>query len=134
MGRTVNPVSGAVGLLWTGNWHVCQTAVMTVLRGGTIEPLPEFDGGVLFGPELDNVSESGSFRPRDVGSGSKRTLKRKRSDDVPKCRPTTDLDLSLMYQRAATPSDESETTTLGTGLGNNCGLQEGERKLLRLFV
>ncbi|CAO2828188.1 unnamed protein product [Amaranthus hypochondriacus] len=41
-GRTVNPVSGAVGLLWTGNWHVCQAAVETVLRGGTLRPIPEF--------------------------------------------------------------------------------------------
>ncbi|KAI8032157.1 LOB domain-containing protein 38 [Camellia lanceoleosa] len=41
-GRTVNPVNGAVGLLWTGNWHVCQAAVQTVLRGGTLRPIPEF--------------------------------------------------------------------------------------------
>ncbi|PSS31479.1 LOB domain-containing protein [Actinidia chinensis var. chinensis] len=38
-GRTVNPVNGAVGLLSTGNWHVCQTAVNTVLAGGTLRPL-----------------------------------------------------------------------------------------------
>lgn len=44
-GRTVNPVSGAVGLLWTGNWHVCQAAVDTVLRGGTLRPIPEFLAG-----------------------------------------------------------------------------------------
>ncbi|KAI5417937.1 variant 2, LOB domain-containing protein 38 [Lathyrus oleraceus] len=43
-GRTVNPVNGAVGLLWTGNWHVCQAAVETVLRGGTLRPLPELTG------------------------------------------------------------------------------------------
>ncbi|CAN0863758.1 LOB domain-containing protein 38 [Linum grandiflorum] len=40
-GRTVNPVNGAVGLLWTGNWHVCQTAVETVLRGGSLRAMPE---------------------------------------------------------------------------------------------
>ncbi|GFZ10173.1 LOB domain-containing protein 39 [Actinidia rufa] len=38
-GRTVNPVNGAVGLLSTGNWHVCQAAVNTVLAGGTLRPL-----------------------------------------------------------------------------------------------
>ncbi|XP_002980518.2 uncharacterized protein LOC9648216 [Selaginella moellendorffii] len=37
-GRTVNPVYGAVGLLWSGNWHVCQAAVDTVLRGGSLKP------------------------------------------------------------------------------------------------
>ncbi|GJT95673.1 LOB domain-containing protein 39-like protein [Tanacetum coccineum] len=35
VGRTVNPVNGAIGLLSTGNWHLCQDAVRTVLAGGT---------------------------------------------------------------------------------------------------
>ncbi|MED6134623.1 hypothetical protein PIB30_038616 [Stylosanthes scabra] len=34
VGRTINPVDGAVGLLSTGNWHLCQLAVDKVLRGG----------------------------------------------------------------------------------------------------
>ncbi|KAL6504595.1 hypothetical protein OROHE_023353 [Orobanche hederae] len=38
-GRTVNPVSGAVGLLSTRNWHICQAAVDTVLGGGELRPL-----------------------------------------------------------------------------------------------
>ncbi|KAG8390946.1 hypothetical protein BUALT_Bualt01G0136400 [Buddleja alternifolia] len=38
-GRTVNPVNGAVGLLSTGNWHICQTAVDTVLAGGALRPM-----------------------------------------------------------------------------------------------
>ncbi|KAL3538811.1 hypothetical protein ACH5RR_002177 [Cinchona calisaya] len=40
-GRTVNPVSGVVGLLWTGNWQLCQSAVETVLRGGLLRPMME---------------------------------------------------------------------------------------------
>ncbi|KAK4347892.1 hypothetical protein RND71_034231 [Anisodus tanguticus] len=44
VGRTVNPVNGVVGLLWTGNWQVCQAAVETVFRGGTLRPIPEFLG------------------------------------------------------------------------------------------
>ncbi|KAD4888600.1 hypothetical protein R6Q59_034412 [Mikania micrantha] len=35
VGRTVNPVNGAIGLLSTGNWHLCQAGVRTVLAGGT---------------------------------------------------------------------------------------------------
>ncbi|KAF7817444.1 LOB domain-containing protein 38-like [Senna tora] len=38
-GRTVNPVNGSVGLLWTGNWHVCQAAVETILAGGVLQPM-----------------------------------------------------------------------------------------------
>lgn len=136
VGRTVNPVSGAVGLLWTGNWHVCQKAVRTVLRRGTVEPQPELEGGV-FGPEFDNVSECDSVRPPadHVSSGSK-TLKRKRDVDAAKRGPMrTDLDLCLMYQRVDTPPEESETTTLESGSGNNCRFHDGgEPKLLRLFV
>lgn len=41
VGRTVNPVNGAVGLLWTGNWQVCESAVEKVFRGGSLDPLPE---------------------------------------------------------------------------------------------
>ncbi|KAF7135709.1 hypothetical protein RHSIM_Rhsim08G0094900 [Rhododendron simsii] len=59
-GRTVNPVNGAVGLLWTGNWHLCQAAVQTVLRGGALRPLPEFltGGAALSPPDLDAASEA----------------------------------------------------------------------------
>ncbi|KAH6555070.1 hypothetical protein KP509_1Z284100 [Ceratopteris richardii] len=35
-GRTVNPVYGAVGLLWSGKWHICQEAVDTILSGGNL--------------------------------------------------------------------------------------------------
>ncbi|WVZ57344.1 hypothetical protein U9M48_007738 [Paspalum notatum var. saurae] len=44
-GRTINPVHGAAGLLGTGNWHLCQAAVDTVLRGGAIAPLPDLATG-----------------------------------------------------------------------------------------
>ncbi|KAK8938118.1 LOB domain-containing protein 39 [Platanthera guangdongensis] len=43
-GRAINPVSGAVGLLWTRHWHLCQVAVETVLRGGMIGPIKEIVG------------------------------------------------------------------------------------------
>ncbi|KAI3758798.1 hypothetical protein L6452_06370 [Arctium lappa] len=51
VGRTVNPVNGAIGLLSTGNWHLCQAAVRTVLAGGT----PTV---VVNGSHIDEVSES----------------------------------------------------------------------------
>ncbi|MCO5605755.1 hypothetical protein L7F22_059939 [Adiantum nelumboides] len=37
-GRIVNPVFGAVGMLWRGNWPECQAAVETVLKGGSLKP------------------------------------------------------------------------------------------------
>ncbi|KAJ4826667.1 hypothetical protein Tsubulata_001551 [Turnera subulata] len=121
-GRTVNPVNGAVGLLWTGNWHVCQAAVETVLRGGTLRPMPELLGGSGGGgggggspsPASDEASEaevactdiwklqdpnpSPNLHSRFSNSRSKVSPKRKRAEDpiVMVLKPqSNDLDLRL---------------------------------------
>ncbi|CAA2944862.1 LOB domain-containing protein 38-like [Olea europaea var. sylvestris] len=65
-GRTVNPVNGAVGLLSTGNWHVCQAAVETVLGGGTLQP-------IAMPPNTGDVSEAfrmgGAWSNAKIGAG-----------------------------------------------------------------
>uniref|UniRef100_A0A7N0U1V5 LOB domain-containing protein n=1 Tax=Kalanchoe fedtschenkoi TaxID=63787 RepID=A0A7N0U1V5_KALFE len=38
-GRIVDPVYGAVGLLWSNNWSHCEAAVEAVLSGGRILPI-----------------------------------------------------------------------------------------------
>lgn len=38
-GRIVNPIYGSVGLLWSGNWQLCQNAVEAVLKGAPITPI-----------------------------------------------------------------------------------------------
>nr|GMD55221.1 LOB domain-containing protein 37-like [Ipomoea batatas] len=138
-GRTVNPVNGAVGLLGSGNWHVCQAAVETVLRGGELRPIPEFLGGVADGDEgSDCTAQKLSTTLPD---GSSKGLK-----------VAADLDLSLTpgFQASHTPlpgkqrwpprtlsmnSEESITTTTtcfegGFGIGDQGGV---EPKLLNLF-
>ncbi|XP_052203936.1 LOB domain-containing protein 40-like [Diospyros lotus] len=40
-GRIVNPIYGSVGLLWSGSWSLCQTAVEAVLRG---DPITQISG------------------------------------------------------------------------------------------
>ncbi|GER28878.1 LOB domain-containing protein 41 [Striga asiatica] len=35
-GRIVNPIFGSVGLIWSGNWQLCQDAVEAVLKGDPI--------------------------------------------------------------------------------------------------
>lgn len=66
-GRTVNPVNGAVGLLWTGNWYVCQKAVETVLAGGCLQPIPsasaEFSFPVSETSSDDYCTEPLKFSP-----------------------------------------------------------------------
>ncbi|KAL5210411.1 hypothetical protein ABZP36_006034 [Zizania latifolia] len=123
-GRTINPVHGAVGLLWTGNWHLCQAAVETVLRGGAIGPLPELGvpwscgaGGDLYGA----AKRSGG------GWSTFSTAKRERKAEAPAA-PSCDLGLCLSPRsppaagerrpevRPGTPSmssDDSVTTTGG---------------------
>lgn len=39
-GRIANPVYGSVGLLWSGNWPICQAAVESVLKGRPITAAP----------------------------------------------------------------------------------------------
>lgn len=151
-GRTVNPVHGAVGLLWTGNWHVCQSAVETVLKGGVLRPLPEFSGVTAL-PESDSVSEANDvdlFRSQSFNFRSKRKVMDEVAEDL-------DLGLSSGFpvkmtatggrmnrrtekRREATPSlnsDESDTTTLESGFMCHQNPQQGQlgddTKLLRLF-
>ncbi|KAK8529838.1 hypothetical protein V6N13_102733 [Hibiscus sabdariffa] len=136
VGRAVNPVSGAVGLLWTGNWNACLSAVQTVLRGGTLQPLPEFSGGVSGSSDFEDVAETVGG---GVGGGSRSRVEG--FDDVVKGK-ATDLDLCLMVgnhraakrMRESTSSEESETTTLGSSSNDGGGGDGGEIKLLRLFI
>ncbi|KAM0833202.1 hypothetical protein ACQ4PT_064412 [Festuca glaucescens] len=148
-GRTINPVSGAVGLLWAGSWHLCEAAVQAVLRGAAIQPLPELAGGV---PEGGSDLFASSARRAAVGcSTAKRvatTSTRKLwapAEAAARQEPSCDLGLFLTpgsptaaaaagerrrARRAGTPSmssDGSVTTSPGSG---------GERgpELLNLFV
>ncbi|KAK4488426.1 hypothetical protein RD792_004190 [Penstemon davidsonii] len=131
-GRTVNPVNGAVGLMATGNWHVCQAAVETVLRGGALKPIPELLGGVS---EHDDASEcTDMFKPQDPGFMSSRpkAQKRRRFPDEPaKVMQLSDLDLSLTpgpeKRRVGSPSMNSEESVTTT-----CG-DHNQIKLLNLF-
>ncbi|KAJ0248839.1 LOB domain-containing protein 38 [Hirschfeldia incana] len=115
-GRTVNPVNGAVGLLWTGNWSVCQAAVETVLRGDSLKPIPELltrDGGFPSATSdeaseicTEMMNDSGdrsiyhhsrfsSSRSRSTASPPKR--RRLASEQPQQQRPSsTELDFSLI--------------------------------------
>ncbi|KAI3462697.1 hypothetical protein Pfo_019360 [Paulownia fortunei] len=141
-GRAVNPVNGAVGLLWTGNWHVCQAAVETVLRGGALKPIPELLGGAS---EPDDASEcTDMFKLQDPGlcSGPKVQKRRRLPGEPAKVMQLADLDLSLTpgfqgkkssplpeKRRLGSPSMNSEESVTTT-----CGDQPAsEIKFLNLF-
>ncbi|KAL3640440.1 hypothetical protein CASFOL_015408 [Castilleja foliolosa] len=70
-GRIVNPIFGSVGLVWSGNWQLCQNAVEAVLKG---DPITQMESDVAKnGPPLkacnirhinkdDNLSGSNELR------------------------------------------------------------------------
>ncbi|KAL0366263.1 UNVERIFIED_CONTAM: LOB domain-containing protein 38 [Sesamum radiatum] len=64
-GRTVNPVNGAVGLLSTGNWQICEAAVETVLAGGVLRPISI---GIL-APNSDEASAWGNHQSSSKHKG-----------------------------------------------------------------
>ncbi|CAL4931749.1 unnamed protein product [Urochloa decumbens] len=146
-GRTINPVHGAVGLLGTGNWHLCQAAVDTVLRGGAIGPLPELGGGCGAGTGSGDLYGPAAGK-RAGGWSTFSTAKRVRKQTAyeaaqPPLEASCDLGLCLSpgsppgpgdrrapILRPGTPSmssDESVTTTTG------CGGADREPVLLNLF-
>ncbi|PAN48998.1 hypothetical protein PAHAL_9G418100 [Panicum hallii] len=130
-GRTINPVHGAVGLLGTGNWHLCQAAVDTVLRGGAIGPLPELGGdcgagagsGDLYGPAAGKRARGWSTfstakRVRTAGEAAPPAAEA--SCDLGLClspgSPPAPGERRAPLLRPGTPSmssDESVTTTTG---------------------
>jgi hypothetical protein len=137
-GRTINPVHGAVGLLWTGSWHLCQAAVETVLRGGVIGPLPDLAGsgcGAVAGGDL-----YGSGAKRAGGWSTFSTAKRARkSTDAPA--PSCDLGLCLSPRspaaampRPGTPSVSSDGSVTTTTTTTSSGGGEREAVLLNLFL
>lgn len=139
-GRTVNPVNGAVGLLWTGNWHVCQKAVETVLAGGSLQPIPSAVAEFSF-----PVSDTSSY------DYCREPLKASSHDGFNKLtgEGLDDLGLTLIsskltaknrknYQsdnrqlETSWPStEESEASCFGSRFNDYAG---SDRKLLKLFV
>ena len=141
-GRTINPVSGAVGLLGAGSWHLCQAAVETVLRGGGIRPLPELDGGL---PSADGRDPLTLMARRPVAGCSTFSAAKRAAARAPVAayafpEPSCDLGLCLSpgsppapgERRPGTPSMTSEESVTTTSGGGGCGGREPE--LLNLFV
>lgn len=160
-GRTVNPVNGAVGLLSTGNWHVCQAAVETVLAGGPLRPIP----GVLTGAWTANSNESSDGFSAVACTGRSAYPQSSRPSITSHAswegREPSDLGLSLtlrgrrgrgrscsqverpnVYPQPSFYSGESEVTTMTMrttasfeGGGDDRRMRGvSERKLLNLFV
>lgn len=131
-GRTINPVNGAVGLLWTGNWQECQAAVETVLRGGTLRPVSEFHST---SPGFNNVSDSDNTF-KHVNQGSTSRSKRRRLYESSKLLQVVDLDLDLSLSQGYEVSEKRQLDTLSRNSEESVTTTwfgAGEPKLLNLF-
>lgn len=133
-GRTVNPVSGAVGLLSSGNWHVCQTAVVTVLSGGVLRPI-----SAILTPNLEESSESyngNACMLPNLHYPSLPSIFNRKLDqafDVDLSRATNfragSFPMEKRLRDSISMSSEESVTTTGFGVGDR-----KEQKLLNLFV
>ncbi|XP_010939132.1 LOB domain-containing protein 38 [Elaeis guineensis] len=138
-GRTINPVNGAVGLLWSGNWHLCCAAVETVLRGGTLLPLSDLDDAAA---DHGSASAEGGLyaRPRAAGwSIAAKQRKTAPANDMQA--PPCDLELCLTPRSLAAAREERrlrpETPSMTSeGSVTTSGESGGDRlpRLLNLFV
>lgn len=139
-GRTVNPVNGAVGLLSTGNWHVCQAAVETVLTGGTLRPV--FSLGIT-NPDSDEASEAfhtgSSWRIRNQYYAKSNPLFMQEANNQMTLESTyyhSSPD-RYFYPASFGSSDELSDVSGSYGSGGYDGVKgagEKEPKLLNLFV
>lgn len=115
-GRIVNPIYGSVGLLWSGNWQLCQNAVEAVLRGDPITqsvpidaaeanngpPLKAYD--IRHVPKVDNNNNNNSNELHRVRNRSKFKRHGKEVNVV-----SMSHDSSLSHQSEAVMNGEGES-------------------------
>ena len=127
----MNPVNGAVGLLSSGNWHVCQAAVETVFSGGVLRPMQ----GILM-PKIDESSNT--FVAVRAAATAETSWPSHYFQSVPSiCDPNSTKGSSLPIMEKlinrrdsiSLNSEESVMMTKSFGIGDR-----KERKLLNLFV
>jgi len=58
-GRMLNPVFGSLGLVWSGNWAVCQAGVESILRGNSASHVVPMEA---MASELHRVKARGRFK------------------------------------------------------------------------
>ncbi|KAG6397644.1 hypothetical protein SASPL_143814 [Salvia splendens] len=85
-GRILNPIYGSVGLMWSGSWQLCHSAVEAVLRGAPVTRMDTDAAEAKNGPPLKvydirHVNKDKQTDPRRVTN--KRSGKRARlSEEV----------------------------------------------------
>lgn len=99
----MNPIYGATGLLWSGNWHLCQAAVEAVLSGSPISQVSADSAACTISPPLkagdirhvskDEGSAGSSAAARDLHRVRKTKGGFKRAAAKPKLREGSNADV-----------------------------------------
>lgn len=109
-GRTISPVSGAIGLMWSGNWDLCEAAVDTVLHGGSLRPIDDVckdaDMRNLYGSMIDG----GAASPTSSSSSGELVKKRK----VSEMNRVGSFDLGLCLMAGSPEKSSSEESVMTT--------------------
>ncbi|GLJ14352.1 hypothetical protein SUGI_0231830 [Cryptomeria japonica] len=149
-GRTINPVHGAVGLLWTGKWQICQAAVQKVLQEGSLErtstppncpsidgnkpivpTFPSMDTNAVAAPISRSVDAVESRAPDGNSSQEKFDIHRRTGipdfsvvDNQGACKRSTDDNVSKIYEAGKSVTTENRRVRQRTEDGNNIAVTD----------
>lgn len=117
----MNPVNGVLGLLSTGNWHICQMAVKTVLSGGTLRPM----GAGIPTPQTCELASDDDFRATQKWYNIDST----KQSDLEKSN-----EMTISFNSDSEESAGSMISFDGSDYEVKTSLGGEESKLLNLFV
>ncbi|KAI4367009.1 hypothetical protein MLD38_022797 [Melastoma candidum] len=128
-GRIINPVYGSVGLLHTGQWQRCQSAVESILRGVPIAPFMSraSDVGSRAFHDIRHIPKDGGLIPPGFGNGKKTKKARARSkrEGVETKGPLIELD---QQELTRTNSHQSSLSHQSNGRDDSKRALDGETK------
>lgn len=75
----MNPIYGSTGLLWSGNWHLCQAAVEAVLSGSPISQVSADSAACTMSPPLKACDIRHVSKDENSAGSAARDLHRVRS-------------------------------------------------------
>ncbi|KAL1569805.1 LOB domain-containing protein 41 [Salvia divinorum] len=110
-GRIVNPIYGSVGLMWSGSWQLCHSAVEAVLRGAPVTQMATDAAEAKNGPPLK------AYDIRHVNKDKLTDLRRVRNKRSGKrARVSEEVHGSISHESSL--SHQSEPSLDGESLGS----------------
>jgi hypothetical protein len=111
-GRIVNPVYGSVGLLWSGNWHLCQAAVEAVLKGAPIVQISAEDAAAASPAHLHKAAAC--YDIRHVAAKAKPAPAAAAAADSPAA-ATSDAAAAAAPASSCPQADDAQSSKAGSG-------------------